>query len=340
MTFHDRLKKNDGQAWFARTASTVLLKKVKEKTSVRVQTRAETLNTPHAEHETQYNRNNDIYIYDCGRYFQTKGHAALVTADKVLAITCAAGDEGAHIALLFVHAQDARTHSSRTGLLTVVPPRHAWSSRDLAQTLFKGHPGFEPTQFHGRDHGAKYRPSKLSNRLAKTEAPKADDDDSMDIDEEGGGLKFDIFEDYQPSHALDDLHRQIISHFAIVFWQLCDRVRRETGDGGPATQSRYAPAYRKKAFQLWTVGDCLGYLDTKRELQVSDPPLRVFLLRRNEDRGWRRGQDWSRQSWENVLKALEDVGRRFEDSLVLQSLAELRPHVTEIFLTRMRPTGQ
>ena len=80
--------------------------------------------------------------------------------------------------------------------------------------------------------------------------------------------------------------------------------------------------------------------ETKKALQPSVPSLRVFLLRRNEDRGWRRGQDWSRQDWKNVLKALEEIGQKFEDSLVLLSLAELNPHVTEIFATPMRPTGQ
>ena len=225
-------------------------------------------------------------------------------------------------------------------MVSVQPPPRAWSSRDLAQTLFKGHPDFNPTHFHGLDSEAKYRPSSNSKHLAKTEAPRAhDDDDSMDVDDDSYAHGS-VFEDYVPKHALDDLHRQIVSHFGIVFIELCDRLRRKNGEGGPGNESRFAPEYRKKPIQLWTVGDCLEYLDTKKTLQVSDPPLRVFMLRRNEDRGWRRGQDWSRQSWENVLKALEDVGQKFGDSLVLQSLAELRPHVTEIFKQRMRPTGQ
>ena len=94
----NRLKKNDGLAWFARTASTILLQKVKEKKSVRIQTRAETLDTPLAEHELD--RKNDIFIYDCCRYFRTKGHAALVTADKNLAITLTQDDQGVHTVLI------------------------------------------------------------------------------------------------------------------------------------------------------------------------------------------------------------------------------------------------
>ena len=225
----------------------------------------------------------------------------------------------------------------RTGIGVVTSPQHAWSSRDLAYALWRGH-DVDHKQFRDGGKNSKYRPTQSKQRLAKTEAPRTDDDDVMDIDDDVPAAR-DIFEDYIPSHALDDLHRQVISHFTIAFKELADRVRRESGDTGPPVQSQYAPEYRRKAFQLWSVGDCLEYLQSKKRLQVSDPPLSIFMLRRSEGRGWRRGQDWPRQSWENILRALEDIGQQFEDSLVLQSLAELRPHVTEIFNTRMRPTG-
>lgn len=87
------------------------------------------------------------------------------------------------------------------------------------------------------------------------------------------------------------------------------------------------------------VRDCVEYLESKKAVKKLQPPLQTFLLRRNEDRGWRRGQDWPRQAWENGLDALEDIGRQFEDGLVLLSLTELRPHVTDVFNTRLRPTG-
>ena len=84
------LKNRKNLAWFARTASTVLLEKVRERKSVRVQTRTETAHTPHNAHE--WERKKDISIYDCCRYFKSKGDVALITADKVLSITCE-GDE-------------------------------------------------------------------------------------------------------------------------------------------------------------------------------------------------------------------------------------------------------
>lgn len=86
------LKKRSGLAWFARTASTVLLERVKEKKSVRVQKRTETLHTPLDGHESE--RANDIYIYDCCRYFRERGLVALVTADKILSVTCAGDTKG------------------------------------------------------------------------------------------------------------------------------------------------------------------------------------------------------------------------------------------------------
>ena len=159
----------------------------------------------------------------------------------------------------------------------------------------------------------------------------------MDIDDDASSQK--NSDDYIPSHALDALHLQIIDHFSIVLKELAYRVRHEAGDAGPPARSQYAPAYRQKGFQQWTVRDCLEYLGSKRPLKPSQPPLRAFLLRRSEDREWRRGQDWPRQAWMNALDALEDIGRQFDDGLVLLSLQELRPHVVEIFNSPLRPTG-
>ena len=91
VTFY-RLKKRDDLAWFARTASTTLLDRVKKRKSVRVQTRTETLNTPHDKHESR--RTNDIYIYDCCRYFRERGPVALITSDKILSVTCESDPKG------------------------------------------------------------------------------------------------------------------------------------------------------------------------------------------------------------------------------------------------------
>ncbi|OBZ70298.1 hypothetical protein A0H81_09952 [Grifola frondosa] len=157
----------------------------------------------------------------------------------------------------------------------------------------------------------------------------------MDVDPTGSTA-----EDFVPSHALDALHLQIIDHFTAVLKEIADGVRKRTGDLAPAVStSVHAPAHRRKEFNSWTIGDCLEYLGTKQVLRTSTPPLRVFLLRRNAERGWRRGQDWSRQDWMNALEALHDVGMKFQSGVLLRSLEAVMPHVFWIFNSPMRPTG-
>lgn len=228
---------------------------------------------------------------------------------------------------------------SLTGIHTVSPGKRQWSSRKLAYDLFAHN--VDLYQFRGQTNVPKYGPvrSPTIKRLARTEAPRADEDDGMDIDDDPSSSSQGKKDDYIPSHALDALHLQIIDHFSIVLKELAYRVRHEAGDAGPPARSQYAPVYRRKVFELWNVRDCLEYLETKKPLKPSHPPLRAFLLRRSEDREWRRGQDWPRQAWMNALDALEDLGRRFDDDLVPLSLRELRPHVVEIFNTPLRPTG-
>lgn len=217
---------------------------------------------------------------------------------------------------------------------TVGPGKRAWSSRELAERLFGNEANL--SQFRVSEKAPKYRPTRSegARHLAQTEGPKVNEDDGMDVDDDSSA----VVEDWVPSHALDGLHIQIIDHFSIVLKELANRVRHEAGDTGPPAQSRYAPEHRRKDFSTWDVRDCLEYLGVKRKLGDTQP-LQVFLLRRNEDRGWRRGQDWPHQAWDNSLDALEGVGRQFQDGLVLLSLQELRPHVTDVFNTRLRPTG-
>ncbi len=174
--------------------------------------------------------------------------------------------------------------------------------------------------------------------MAQTEAPITYGDDMMDIDDDNSSAASSV-EDYVPSHALDALHLQIIDHFLLVLKELAYRARQEARDAAPPTQSQYAPRYRRKEFHSWDVGDCLDYLGSMKPHKDSQPSLSTFLLRRNEDRGWRRGQDWPRQAWDNVLEALEAVGTQFQDGVVLASLAELKPHVKDVFATPLRPTG-
>ncbi|KAL6309649.1 PIN domain-containing protein [Sparassis latifolia] len=310
----DGLKKREELLWFASTASTWLLEKVKGRKSVKVQARRETCDTPIA--DSDYARKNDLLIYDCCAFFRTKGNVVLLSADKNLCITCLAN-----------------------GIPSVRPSIQRWSSRELARSLLAElNYSHDVSYFRGHEDASNFRPSRtLDVHRRLTAAPVQEDEDGMDIDDDGAAG--DSKEDFIPTHALDSLHMQVIDHFAIVLKDVALRVRTATGDLAPPSQSQHAPKYRQKDFRAWTIGDCLEYLDAKKRLGVSRPSLRVFLLRRNEDRGWRRGQDWSRQDWTNSLEALEDVGTVFEDGFVLNSLAALRPEVQNIFNTPMRPTG-
>lgn len=259
---------------------------------------------------------------------------ALLTNDVNLRTLCENEEERKYRVSLFY--QWACTDRIQSGIHTIAPGKRQMSSRDLAAELFGDNVNLQ--LFRGQENKPKYGParSSQSRRLARTEAPRADDDsDRMDIDVDLSSP----FDDYIPSHALDALHLQIIDHFTIVLKELAKRIREQSGEAGPPSRSQYAPAHRRKDFASWTARDCLEYLGTKKTLRPSQPPLRTFLLRRNEDREWRRGQDWPRQAWMNAIEALEDIGHVFEDDLVLLSVRELWPHVYEIFNTPLRPTG-
>ncbi|KAI0092733.1 PIN domain-containing protein [Irpex rosettiformis] len=309
----DGLKKREGLSWFARTASTLILRKIQERKTWKVQAYTETVGRKPLNHEQD--RVQDISIFDCCCFFRTKGSVALMTNDVNLRTLCENEEERIH---------------------TIAPGKRQMSSRELAYELFGDN--VDLNLFRGLENKPKYGParSSKSHRLARTEAPRADDDsDGMDVDEDVPSP----LDNYIPSHALDALHLQIIDHFTIVLKELAKLVREKSGEAGPPSQSQYAPAHRRKDFSAWTVRDCLEYLGTKKVLRPSQPPLRTFLLRRNEDREWRRGQDWPRQAWINAIEALEDIGNIFEDDLVLLSVRELWPHIYDVFSTPLRPTG-
>lgn len=306
----DGLKNRDSLKWFSQTASTFILKGVRKMKSIKVQARKETSNIKDQE---DLSRKNDIAIFDCCHYFsQKKGRVVLLSADKNLCIEC-----------------------EKEKIMSVNPPKRSWSSRELARALFDaiGVP-FDISRFYGHEWGPSYRRDKTQRRAGVTEAPRPDDDDRMEVDD----YWMTELEEYTPSHALDALHVQVIKHFTIVIKELAERVRKEYREEGPVSQSKHAPGHRRKEFKLWSLGDCLDYLGEKKKLTVTQPSLKVFLLLRNENYGWRRGQDWSRQDWVVARGALQDIGETFKDGPVLNSLEALRPHVDAVFETPMRPT--
>lgn len=207
------------------------------------------------------------------------------------------------------------------------------SSRDIARSLFSllGIT-FDVTKFCGPG----FRPEKHRRHDKVSSEPlEMDNDDMMDIDDDEQAQQ-DI-----PSHPLDRLHIGIIDVFKIKIYILVERVRKEHGEHKQLalSASRYAPTHQRKPFDKWTLSDCLDYLDAKKKLVTTRPPLKVFMLKRSEDSGWRRGQDWSRQDWTNALSALEDIGNKYQDGSILDDLSSAKLIADEVFRTPMRPTG-
>ncbi|KAI9001075.1 PIN domain-containing protein [Trametes punicea] len=316
----DGLKNRPELQWFARQATTWLLKKVKERRTVKLQAARETLSPDAAARrpaEGDDVRRNDLAIRDCCLHFADKSRgfgALLVSMDKILCLEC-----------------------QKEGLETCIPPRRSWSSRLLAQSLPVS--GIDLSVFHDREAFPRYRPSRTRERLAQTEAPAGPagpvtvgtDEDMMEIDDGEVWLP----EEYMPAHARDSLHAQIAEHFTLVLRDLCYRVHLESGDSMATSDSSHAPEYRRKKLPQWTAELCLSYLRTKRMFTMPDF-MGSFLQRRGE-RGWKKGQDWTPKMWRMVLDALEEVGTRFGDGALLSSVQAVRPHVEDVWAAPLRP---
>jgi hypothetical protein len=162
----------------------------------------------------------------------------------------------------------------------------------------------------------------------RSEVAQVSEDVSMDVDE-----------DLLPSHPLDQLHEQIVADFAKLLDDLVLRV------GGPdiyvAVESIYAPEWRQKPFSRWTPDLCLKYLDSMRKVKASRPEAGVFLTLPHSRTGLpgRRGQDWSREAWDEVISYLTKLGIMWEDAAIQKLLRNLEFTVEEKFAMKMRPTG-
>ncbi|KAI0750746.1 PIN domain-containing protein [Daedaleopsis nitida] len=310
----DGLKNRPGLQWFARQATTWLLKKVKERTTVKLQAMKETL-SPGAPAESDDIRKNDLAIRDCCLYFAdtNRGHGALmVSMDKLLVLEC-----------------------QKEGLHTCIPSQRSWSSRLLAQYLPVG---VNLELFQEREAFPRYRPSRSGKRLAQTEGPTSTrlaiaDDDMMDIDDFVPEAA--MPEEYVPLHARDSLHAQMAEHFTLVLKDLSHRIHKSCGDSLVISNSAHAPAYKKTELGEWTAGPCLEYLQAKKRF-TSEPWMPSFFARRGES-GWRRGQDWPPVMWNKALDMLEEVGRKFDDGALLSSISAVRPHVLEVWEAKLRP---
>lgn len=307
----DSQKNRDGLSWFARRASTWLLRKVKERRTVKGQALEETCKVsgnwkkrePDEEHGME--RTNDSLILDCCQYFFRQRRTFLCSKDKILA----------------VEAESA-------GISTIFPHRGSFCSRDIAFAVFgqataKTFSGYYPV---------------YSNESEERDASRAmPDDDGMDVDDDSA-----IAQVVRPSHALDLLHLQIIEYFSLLLLDLVGVVGQgevqRFGDG--CVGSRHASSYARKHITLWTASDCVEYLDSKKPRPRSSPRVEVFLTKPYEGRGARRGQDWSRRDWEVALKALAMIGEQWEaGSAIRDSIPAVQFHVSRIFSLPMRPTG-
>jgi hypothetical protein len=212
-----------------------------------------------------------------------------------------------------------------TDIQTLEPKRN-WSSRVIAEHIFG--PGVS-TRFD--DYVQSVRPDRPSAAA-----------DTLNYER----MQVDIISstEWIPSHALDDLHLQVVDHFTILLKELVQRhdpsvtYFRQKG----AKVSIHAPQ-QSKLFTDWTAADCVEYLMTQKRMNDSPTPkLESFLskphCRDANARGRRRGQDWSRRQWEIGIGALAKLGEVWQDQAIHESLEVLRIAVEETFRLQLRPT--
>ncbi|KAG1907081.1 PIN domain-containing protein [Suillus fuscotomentosus] len=313
----DGQKNRERLSWFARRASSWLLKKVKERRSVKGQALNETCKASgnwkkrdlDAVLEFGSERSNDSLIIDCCKYFLRQRRTFLCSKDK----------------LLIVEAESEF-------VLTISPSRNTFSSQDIAEALFGAEAAarFKFSKYH-----ATYQNS-LENLIQVTPAPEQDDD-VMDVDDDASSVP----QLLQPSHSLDLLHVQVIDYFTGLLLELVARVAgpdvRSFGCSNSA--SKHAPSYSRKNFATWGAVDCLDYLGAKKRLPRTSPRVDTFMTRPYEGVGARRGQDWSRRDWETALKGLREIGNDWQEGSIRESVPAAELHISRVFAMPMRPTG-
>ncbi|KZT74322.1 hypothetical protein DAEQUDRAFT_720487 [Daedalea quercina L-15889] len=317
----DGLKKREKIGWFASRASAWILNKMKERKTVHVQARGETVHIDLKPYELE--RKNDMYIYACCRFFVKEKPLIFVSGDVNLQSTVES-----------INTDSVSRAELFADILTIRPDKKGWSNRDLARKLADNGVNIPGLRV---DDVPKYKRSRNTKGGRVTEisgeAVGDGDVDMMDVDQEPPPAEFFI-----PSHALDALHLQVIDHFTLLLKDLA--FRKGAGDLPPPTESRHAPEYRRQEFLAWTVGNCLDYLGSQKPLRPSNPPLPRFLLPKCRIPGTRRGQDWSHQDWKNIITSLEELGISFEDGAILVSVEYLKQEAAYVFSLQLRPTGQ
>ncbi|TFK75805.1 hypothetical protein BDN72DRAFT_809450 [Pluteus cervinus] len=318
----DGQKQRPELGWFSRRASTWLLKKIKERKSIKGQANEETC-SPSGSWKIRQpgevlgkERLNDSLVLDCCKHFQKGGITYLCSADKNLCIEA----------------------YSDSWNIPAITPENNWGSRDIARALG----GDENILRNFQGNRSRYRDpkdvvKKRSSSLTRGKAPTPNNtvaDDKMDID--------DVEENLLPSHALDLLHLQVIEHFTSLLIELVARVGgTEVIMPGLDPVSRYAPGWKqlKKPCHQWVASPCLEYLGERKKTPNTRPSIGLFLSRPYSCQGARRGQDWSRRDWDICIAGLVQVGEDWKEPSFKESARELEPHMMVIFSSQMRPTG-
>jgi hypothetical protein len=215
----------------------------------------------------------------------------------------------------------------RASDIETLEPKHNWSSRVIADKIFGP---YSCAAFD--DYVQSVRPDRVSG----TTDSIVPNYEKMNIDA--------VDNEWVPSHALDDLHLQLVDHFTILLRELVHRVDPNVENCGRdgAKLSRHATSQLSKRLTQWTAADCVEYLSTLKRMAVTTPKLEAFLSKPHSrdmnSRGRRRGQDWSKRQWEIGMDGLEKLGEMWEDRAVLESMELLRIEVDETFRLQLRPT--
>ncbi|KLO18095.1 hypothetical protein SCHPADRAFT_900080 [Schizopora paradoxa] len=329
-----KTSKSTELGWNARMASTWILNELKEKRIVKGQAYTETLQCSGTwKIRDADDVSNDDLIIDCCLYFR-KIHprTVVISADNNLCSEALAQD------------------------VNIINPRDSkrWSSRLLAFQAFKDRQDIEQIvlNFSGPSdtRRSKRQQEALEKELGEQPPPRyvEYEVDGMDIDD---GYNADA----EPSreHLLDDLHRQILSHFTALLSELARRAAPEVFSGKPVTSddSMHSPVktYSRMPAKQWKAGDYVKLLSStgliptsatdgdKSTIRAGSTRLASFLTDAYEHSG-RKGQEWSRADWYFCLEVLECLGRAWSDEPILLSLAMLLPQVDVDFCQPMRPT--
>jgi len=214
----------------------------------------------------------------------------------------------------------------RSDYIHTLEPKRNWSSRLIANSIFG--PDMSGSFNEYVQSVRPGRPSAISESLPSYEKMSIDVDTTLT--------------EWIPSHALDDLHFQLVDHFTILLKELVLRVRPSVINSGEGNVSIHAAKHMSKRFVQWTAADCVECLSTVHRPRVTAPKLEAFLSRAHcrdmNARGSRRGQDWTKRQWEIGIAALDELGRIFGDQAICDSVEVLRIAVEDTFKLQLRPT--